>query len=376
MNSSEVFKRRLDFHEKLKNKFVLEGFSYDDQTQFVTRPYWPYEPKNAIKPHLWKWEEVLPLVKECGELIGLGRGSSHYDRRVLALSNPGSNYDYTTSGTLFADIQLIKPGESAPCHRHTPCATRFIMQGEGGWTTVNGDRKRVRPGDIVYTGQFPWHDHGNDGPEDFIFLDVLDIPLLYFTATSSWEFDFAPITGDKNIVNQPATMTEFEDSLQVDPILRPTFSTQKKRNHEMFSYLSWEKNKAQLTKYEQHEGSECDGIHLEWTQPNGEHIGPTVSVFTQWIRPKENILSHRHTSSTIYICVEGQGYVNIENQTLRFVKNDIFVVPSWNWHNFESDKGCFLHSISDLSLVNKMQLYREQKRTADNQLVDTGWNRK
>lgn len=373
MEQNKIYQKREEFHRRLRSKELVEGFSYNDGTDFVTRPYWPLEPKNKMKPHLWRWEEVRKLVVECGEMVGLGRGAQKYDRRVLALTNPGAAGDFTMSGPLFGDIQLIRPGESAPCHRHTPCATRFILEGSGGWTTIAGDRVHVKPGDIVYTGQFPWHDHGNGGNDDFIFLDVLDIPLLIFTGTSAWEFDFEPITGSKDNLNQPARVTDFPNEHYVQSHLRPTFKASWKRNTADFAHLSWQDARRTLERLGGEKGSAYDGIRLELHNTDGGPIGTTVSVHTQWIRAKEKTLIHRHTGAFIYVCTEGQGKIQIEDRVMEFEPRDIFVVPSWHWHSFESENGCFLHSISDLALIRKMKLYREQRRDAVGNLSDSGW---
>ena len=373
MDHKDYLGKREDYHRRLRAQELMEGYSYDDGHDFVTRPYWPLEPKNRILPHLWRWEEVLPLVRECGEMVGLGRGEKEYDRRVLALSNPGTGTEFTMTGPLFGDIQLIRPGESAPCHRHTPSATRFILSGGGGWTTVSGDRTHVAPGDIVHTGQFPWHDHGNGGSDDFIFLDVLDIPLLFFTGTSCWEFDSEKVTGSKENVNQPATVTDFPNELYTQSNLRPTFRTAWKRNPEDFAHLSWARTREALQALGEEKGSNYDDIRCEFRHSEGGPVGATVSVHTQWIRPRKKTLRHRHTGASAFVCVEGAGRVFVEGQVFEFNRNDIFVVPSWHWHSFESGEGCFLHSISDQALIQKMRLYREQRETLEGSVLDSGW---
>jgi gentisate 1,2-dioxygenase len=374
MEKSEIHSRREEFHKKLRSKELLEGYSYDDGKDFVTRPYWPYEPKNRMKPHLWRWEEVRPLIIQCGEMIGLGHGSAKYDRRVLALSNPGANGEFTMSGTLFGDLQLIRPGESAPSHRHTPCATRFILEGSGGWTTVAGERVHVKPGDIVHTGQFPWHDHSNEGNDDFIFLDVLDIPLLFFTGTSCWEFDYETITGSQDKVSQPPLPSHLQNEVYTDSQLKLAFKSQWKRNPNDFAHLSWEEVKGSLLSLAEERGSSYDGIRLELqSRDRSRALGQTVAVHTQWLRPDEHTLSHRHTGAFIYVCAEGEGKVCIEEKVFEFGPKDIFVIPSWHWHSFESDRGCFLHSISDLPLIQKMNLFREQRKTNEGKILDSGW---
>lgn len=355
MSDSQIYLRRKNFHERLRKQNLLEGYSYDDKKDFVTRPYWPIEPKNKILPSLWRWKDLRSLILECGDMIGLGHGGSRYDRRVLALSNPGTPAEFTLTGPLFGDIQLIRPGEGAPCHRHTPGATRFIMEGSGGWTSVAGERVDLKPGDIVHTGQFPWHDHGNDGTDDFIFLDILDIPLLFFTGTSAWDFNYESVTGSKENVHQKVSNENHV------------------RDPKDFAHLPWAEDRERLIRAKSELGSAYDGLVFEFTKPDGDPVGTTMSVFSQYVRPGEKTLAHRHTGSTAYICVEGAGRVIIENEVFEFQVNDILVIPSWHWHRFESECGVFLHSVNDLSLIDKMSLYREERRLLADGIQISPW---
>ncbi len=341
-----IRRKREEFHRKIRALELREGYGYDDDRDFVTRPYWPLQPGNKMKPHLWRWEDVRKVVIECGDMVGLGHGGKKYDRRVLALTNPGADGDFTLTGPLFGDIQLIRPGERAPCHRHTPCATRFILEGSGGWTTVAGERVHVKPGDVLYTGQFPWHDHGNDGTDHFIFLDVLDIPLLYFTGTSAWEFDYERVTGSKDVVNQPAK--------DADP---------RRASTPDLAYLSWAEARRSLERVPE----------LELEAADGGSVGPTVSVRARRIAPGQKTLEVRHTGASAFVCAEGSGKVRVGDKTFDVGPRDIFVIPSWEWHSFESEKGLYLQSISDLPLIRKMRLYREQRRAADGTVTDGGW---
>jgi len=82
---------------------------------------------------------------------------------------------YTTD-TLYAGLQLVMPDETAPAHRHVAFAMRFIIEGEGGFTAVHGQRIKMRRGDVILTPTMNWHDHGKDGSGPMIWLDGLDLP--------------------------------------------------------------------------------------------------------------------------------------------------------------------------------------------------------
>jgi gentisate 1,2-dioxygenase len=375
LGPDELRARRLAYHHRLRGLQLREGFSYDDDGEFVSRPYWPTEPRNRVRPHLWRWSEVRAAVEEAGEMVALGRGARAYDRRVLALTNPGLEGEFALTGTHFGDIQLIRPGEGAPCHRHTPCATRFFFEGQGGWTNVGGEKVHVAPGDIVFTGQFPWHDHGNEGPDDLLFLDVLDIPILLHLAASHWEFDYAPVTGSVDNVHQPATVTDqpIEPFLERD--LEPRFATAWRRKPEDFAHFPYRRVRRSLEAHRHEVGSPWDGVLLEATSLRGGPAGPTMSIYSQLLRPGERTLCHRHTSSTIYVGVEGEGICLIDGVEHRWGPRDIFVVPSWAWHEHHNPTGqdAVLHSLSDAALVSRLRLWREQRRREDGQIEDSSW---
>src|SRR5580700_2779248 len=132
------------------------------------------EPQSPCMAHLWRYREVRPHLMQSGGLITAMEAT----RRVLILENPGFPGQATITGSLFAGLQLILPGEVAPAHRHTQSALRFIIEGEGAYTAVDGERTIMREGDFVITPTWTWHDHGNDSSKPMVWLDGLDIPLV------------------------------------------------------------------------------------------------------------------------------------------------------------------------------------------------------
>ena len=79
------------------------------------------------------------------------------------LENPALRGQSCITQSLYAGLQLILPGEVAPSHRHTQSALRFVVDGEGAYTAVDGERTTMRPGDFIITPSWTWHDHGNTG---------------------------------------------------------------------------------------------------------------------------------------------------------------------------------------------------------------------
>src|SRR5215470_16758591 len=160
----------------------------DDRRAFYERigranltPLWevlhalvPALPATACVPALWKYADLRPFLLESGQLIS----AEEAVRRVLVLENPALRGSSCITPSLYAGWQLILPGEIAPSHRHTQSALRFVVDGEGAYTAVDGERTTMHPGDFIITPSGAWHDHGNPGNEPVVWMDGLDIPLV------------------------------------------------------------------------------------------------------------------------------------------------------------------------------------------------------
>lgn len=364
-----------DAHGKrLRSLHLKEGWSYDGEA-FETRPYWPLAPKNDTQFHLWAWSDIRPAIMAGKDVVEVGRGEGSYDRRVVSLCNPGLSGAFAATATLFADIQLLGPGEDAPSHHHTPCATRFVLEGQG-WTSVTGDRAPLVPGDIVHCGPGFWHDHQNDGPGDFLFLDVLDIPLLQFLGVSEWYFDYEDVTGDPDQVHHPLRPDRGDMRPLEQGWAAPGFTPDDARRYREVGHFPYSDVRPLLDALAGQEGSDTDGALLRFRDVStGHSVGPTVDICSQLLRPGEQTLTHRHTWATVFVCVEGAARLTVDGVTQDLALNDVWVVPGWAWHSWENPHGdgCVVHSISDLSVLERLGFAREQKRAADGSVVDSGW---
>src|SRR5689334_10913149 len=138
------------------------------------------EPRSACRPASWRFDEIRAYMLEAGGLIT----AKEAERRVLVLENPGLPGQSKITTDLFAGVQMVLPGEIAPAHRHAQSALRFVLEGDGAYTAVNGERTLMRQGDCILTPPMGWHDHSNEGPEPVFWLDGLDIPIVQFLDAS------------------------------------------------------------------------------------------------------------------------------------------------------------------------------------------------
>ena len=141
----------------------------------------PKVPTRHTQPTHWAYSSLKTLLLQAGDLTPIEKA----ERRVLVLANPGHGLEnMKASPAMYLGMQLLLPGEWAPSHRHTPNAVRMIVEGEGAYTTVDGEKCPMSRGDLILTPTGLWHEHGHDGNDPVIWLDVLDLPLVYYMEAS------------------------------------------------------------------------------------------------------------------------------------------------------------------------------------------------
>lgn len=331
---------------------------YADVSRDSLLPLWTLpdaltaEPRTAVRPHIWPWTDTFPRLMQAGRLVS----TEEAERRVLILSNPGLAGRPTTTQSLSAGLQLVLPGEIARTHRHTPAALRFIMHGQGGFTTVNGERTRLEIGDFVTTPNWTWHDHGNDGDEPVVWLDGLDFPFILALNQVFFE-EYAHATQE--------VVKPIDDSIRrYGMALKPTYEQFPHAHSPLLNY-KFERTREVLRHLARNgEGSPFDGAIVEYTNPyTGGSVLPTMAAFAQLLQPGQRTLAHRHTHSTVYMVSEGDGYSIVGGQRLDWTRNDVFVVPTWAPHahvNGSSTSDAVLFSYTDAPILKALGLAREQ----------------
>lgn len=277
----------------------------------------PRQPTPACQSALWRYDSIRPLISEAGRIIS----AEEAERRVLVLENPAFVGQSKITNSLYGGCQMILPGEIAPSHRHTQSAMRFVMEGEGGYTAVDGEKAYMSPGDLILTPPWTWHDHGNDGDCEMIWFDALDIPMVAFFDAGFSE----PLGARAQLVSRPEGDSFARYGSNLLPVdYRPGAVSP------VFSYPYDRTREALETMKQRQEWDPCLGLKLRFIDPtSGSHAMPTMAAFIQMIPAGVTTSHYRSTDSTVYIGVEGQGTVVIGDQRHHWGVNDIFVVPSW-----------------------------------------------
>jgi gentisate 1,2-dioxygenase len=299
----------------------------------------PGDPRTKVVPHLWKWADVYEGLLLARDGVNLERGTA--ERRTLRLVNPGVKEIEMTSHTMMFAFQLIQPDEVAPPHRHTMAAIRFILQGKGAYTNVDGEKMVMEDGDLILTPQWAWHEHAHEGEEPMIWIDGLDVPFVQSLQVISFEpypEKRLPVqnSSDQPSRNQPAPPLHYR----------------------------WRDVYPALQRLTGGAPDPYEGYFIEYKNPlTGGSTLPTLSCGVQLLRPGQRTQSHRHTATVLYHAFRGSGTTVINSQPFHWDKGDSFVVPLWHWHehaNRATGEEAILFSMTDAPVLKPFGLYREQ----------------
>lgn len=335
--------QRAAFYESLKPMHLAPLWE-------VLRGLVPPCPATPATSALWHYEEIRPHLMRAAELIS----AEEAERRVLILENPAMPGQSSVTRTLYAGLQLLMPGETARCHRHTQSALRFVLEGEGAFTAVDGERAYMRRGDLILTPNWRWHDHGNPGAEPVVWLDGLDIPLI-----AALDAGFAEsLAGQRQ---HPQTKPPGDNLARFGSNLQPARRlTSGPSDGSLFVYPYAQWREALETARRCEEWDPHEGLRLEFIDPRtGSSVMSTMSAFSQLIPKGQDTKLVRSTDGTVFVVLEGRGRIVIQDQTYQLKPYDILVVPSWHSRQFSAAADLVLFSFSDRATQVRLGLWRE-----------------
>jgi len=348
---------------------------YADMSPHHLTPLWevlhtlvPAQPQTPCLPVLWRYEQVRPFLMRAGQAIT----AQEAVRRVLILENPALRGQSCITQSLYAGLQLILPGEIAPSHRHTQSALRFIVEGSGAYTSVNGEKTTMQSGDFIITPQWTWHDHGHDaqrtsgfvadesgGSAPVVWLDGLDIPMIRF-----FDAGFAQ-NGQQaaQSITKPEGASFAAYGHNMAPVRRvaPFGNTSP-----IFSY-PYARTREALDALERFEAMDAwDGFKLRYINPlTGGSPMPTMQTFMQRLPKGFSGAPYRQTDGAVFSVVEGSGQAVIESHhgsyAFALQPRDHFVVPSWHTLRLLSNEGCVLFSYSDRPVQQALGIHQEER---------------
>jgi gentisate 1,2-dioxygenase len=311
----------------------------------------PYgRPVHNTKPTLWRYADIRPQLMRAGELTPIEKA----ERRVLVLCNPGLGLEtLRATPSIYIGLQLILPGESAPCHKHSPSAVRFVIEGRGGYTVVRGEKLPMEKGDLILTPPGLWHEHGHEGDDPVVWLDALDLPLVYgMEASYCTEGNSQKITDPEN-----ASAARFRQGGVV-----PYSALVSPRETYPMLRFPWRQVKQTL--------SELAGVtprdqlvHVAYINPEtGQECLPTLGFSAIMLRPGEERRLVRRSASSVFHVVEGEGAALIDGMTHTFSESDTIAAPTHAeivLANSSRSSPAYLFMVDDAPMHRKLGFYEE-----------------
>jgi gentisate 1,2-dioxygenase len=310
----------------------------------------PDQPGPRAEPWLWRWETVLALAAEAGECVPLGRGG---ERRALALANPGLDGLPFATPTLWGAMQYLNARESAPAHRHSPAAIRFVLQGQGVWTTVNGERCPMARGDLVLTPSMTWHEHHSGSDEPMVWFDGLDLPLVSYLDACFFES-----TGPEYLDAGGAPATSRSAALYGHPGLLPATRPETDRHSPLLVYR-WQHTEQALAQQAAVTGSA--EAWLRFADPvTGRDALPTMRCAMQRLTPGTRTPTRRTVGSSIMVVLSGRGTTVMDETSFSWGPGDTLALPSWCAVDHEASETAHFFVVSDAPVIEALRLDRSE----------------
>ena len=324
-------------------------------------------------PCLWRWKDYGPYLERLAKIATEGDISpiEFADRQSILLTNPGLDGRLQITTTMRTAISVYVPGDKAPAHIHSPNASRTILTEKGGYTNVEGERCECRRGDIIWTPNGTWHDHGNDSDTPVIWIDMLDWPLMEYLDAAWVDLDYPAASHAKSNIQKTVHGDGYSSRLYGAGGLKPDFGSHRRgsgHNPTPMIHFRGTDIREALDGLRDEEGDAYEGIVMQFVNPlTGQPVYPTMDYRAQLLRPGEETRFKRETSSIFVIVMEGEGYSEVGGRRFEWHKNDVMVMPNFLWrrHVNTGERDAILYTVSDAALMRNIGQYRAQGKERD-----------
>jgi gentisate 1,2-dioxygenase len=334
---------------------------------------------NQLKslPCHWAWKDYGPYLEKLAKYAAESDIPLYEltDRQSILLVNPGLGGRLQITATMRIAISVYIPGDRAPAHIHSANASRTILTDTGGYTNVEGERCECKRGDIIWTPNGTWHDHGNESDTPVMWIDTLDWPLLEYLDAAWVDLDYPAASGSNENIQKSVYSDGHSTRLYGKGGLKPRFTShQRGWGHGMtpMVHFSGENVRESLNELRNEEGDLFEGIAMQFVNPvTGTAIYPTNDYGAQLLRPGEETQFKRETSNMFVVVMEGEGYTEVGGLRFNWSKNDTMVLPNFLWRrHVNTGKGdAILYTTSDAGLMRNIGQYRAQGKNKDGSII-------
>lgn len=271
------------------------------------------------------------------------------ERRVLMLKNPAFRDVIGATCHLRMNFQVLLPRERAQPHRHNSNALRFVLEGEGAETIVDGKRCPMEVGDLILTPGGSWHEHVHNGDNGrVVWLDSLDAALLQRFRAQRYEA--GPAYDVPNLPSDGAFLTPGFLPAQVD---EPPYSP-------LFRY-PWKTAVAAL----EAAPLKADGSRVvRYTNPmTGGAVLNRMDCYLIGLARSVQTQPCRTMSNSVCFVIDGDGLSHVGDKVIHWGKYDTFTLPSWQWFTHQSTStDAKILQITDREVMRRLGLLIEETK--------------
>lgn len=302
-------------------------------------------PAPPQETHLWAWSKTRPLLEHA-----FGETSPDVvERRVLQYLTPyaRSELEEYTVGTMLCCVQCLLPGETARPHRHSMGAIRFVLEGSGATTLVNGKPCPMEYGDLILTPAWCWHEHRHEGDAPVLWLDALDVPLHAYLGTA--RFQPPPVT------NLPETAA---DAVFATANFLPAETPGDTHHSPVFRYPYADAKQALAAAPRAADGSRT----IRYTNPlTGAQAQPLLDCTMLAIEAGAATTQRRSNASVACVVVAGEGTSTIGGKTIAWREKDFFTIPQGNFASHTAtSKEAHIFMLSDRDVMRRLGVLSEE----------------
>lgn len=306
----------------------------------------PGKPMVNTRATHWPYAAIRPLLMRAGDLTPIAKA----ERRVLVLANPGHGLDkMQASAAMYLGMQLLLPGEWAPAHRHTPNAVRMVVEGEGAWSNVEGQKCTMLRGDLILTPTGLWHEHGHDGTVPVVWLDVLDLPLVYYMEAS-----YHINGGRQEVKPGHAERSYARGGLLPSPVFEQANSS-----YPMLRY-PWADARAALLSLAANQ-PQLDAVQLTYANPQtGGHAENILGFYALMLRAGQTLSLPIRSPAMVFHVIEGGAKVQVADENFTMAEADTCCAPGYTpvtLINTSASEPAFIFVADETPLHQKLGVY-------------------
>lgn len=313
-------------------------------------------PSTFAVPYQWKYSLTRKVLYELADYLN----PEEAERRNIDLVNPVLKeiMPVAIAPTLCASIQLVRPREVAPAHRHSANAFRLVLESppDGAYTVVNGCKLTMHTGDLILTPNWTWHDHHNDSDSDVIWFDGLDIPLIRWIGAMSFE--------SSSEESQKVTRSSDDVLAQYGSGMKPISNAID--NYTPLLYYPYERSKESLRRWGNATAAQGNKYTvIEYVNPlTGRSVLDTMSLKLHRIDPSSKTNLMRKMGNMVVLALEGRGTITLgDGKKFEMDKFDVAIIPPWTQYQITNDgnEQLILFSFSDEPIFKAAGVYREEE---------------